>query len=497
MEGVKDFINKSISHQDLRLIQTLLSKRINKLSNPQSKQQAEEFVEHIPEFLKEALNNDTVQEGLAVTELEHDIKELVQLVDTSTGKRQSLFLNNINEKYEFNGSKDKPAIPLADFPAVNKMLDLVNNNEATTKDSDCCEVNMYFSGENGLGWHDDGEDQINQGSSISVLSYGVSRRLQFRSKSKRFTRHSIGEDNGILLDFTTKTGSLTIMKPGCQSSLVHRVPPNPNVTGVRISFSFRKYVPRKTSSIGVGPDSGTPGLADNGQRTEICSTNIGVGPDSGTPGLADNGLNVVVEQPKESAVLFVGDSWLSRLNTKRLAKGKNINIFNLSRGGSKIHHVRSQIEDFHKSKGSDYNVKKICVSVGTNDIRYAKHGVRHLTRPLDDLIKTIKDLFPTAIVWIQSIPPLPIVGTDSVGCVLTMNEMLFEACRTHNCYYIDMMSDFLVADNFGRLVRNEYLFMQNYTGDTINCHFNYRGIGILARKYIKRIHSNTFNPLAY
>ena len=60
-----------------------------------------------------------------------------------------------------------------------------------------------------------------------------------------------------------------------------------------------------------------------------------------------------------------------------------------------------------------------------------------------------------------------------------------------------MMSDFLVADNFGRLVRNEYLFMQNYTGDTINCHFNYRGIGILARKYIKRIHSNTFNPLAY
>ena len=106
-------------------------------------------------------------------------------------------------------------------------------------------------------------------------------------------------------------------------------------------------------------------------------------------------------------------------------------------------------------------------------------------------------MFPDAVVWIQSLPPLPIVGPESAAHVLTMNEMIFDACRKNNSYYIDMMSNFLVADNLGRLVRNEELFLQNYIGDFINCHLNFKGIGMLARKYIKRIHSTTFNPLAY
>ena len=66
--------------------------------------------------------------------------------------------------------------------------------------------------------------------------------------------------------------------------------------------------------------------------------------------------------------LKAGDSYAARLDSDKL--GRNcVDVVSVARGGARIHHVMEQIKDF-KSQNESVIVDKICISVGTNDIRY-------------------------------------------------------------------------------------------------------------------------------
>ena len=193
-------------------------------------------------------------------------------------------------------------------------------------------------------------------------------------------------------------------------------------------------------------------------------------------------------------MLIAGDSFAARLDVKRLGKNKE-DVRTVAKGGSKIHEVQKSLEDFAASNPSLY-VKKLFLSIGTNDIRHCNKGVQHLKNPVGDLMKCVKKLFPGAKVYFQSIPPIHPNGSQyTVGNVLSMNNLIFNLCSRYRLFYLNIFNAFL--NEYGD--RNDRLFPEfDYVKDTFDIHPSpKKGMPVLAKFYIRIIHSKWFNPMGY
>lgn len=94
----------------------------------------------------------------------------------------------------------------------------------------CCLLNLYHSGEEGMAWHSDDEKELNPRGAIASLSLGEPRRFLFRHKQdKQKCEVELGH------------GSLLIMRPPTQEHWQHSLPPMRRVKGQRINLTFRAY----------------------------------------------------------------------------------------------------------------------------------------------------------------------------------------------------------------------------------------------------------------
>ena len=108
-------------------------------------------------------------------------------------------------------------------------------------------------------------------------------------------------------------------------------------------------------------------------------------------------------------------------------------------------------------------------------------------------IEKLKLFYPDAIIWFQSLIPLIVQHQFTASCVTFFSDLLFEVCSYMKVYYLDVFGFFLKYDyKMQGMFRNEFLFVNKN-----NIHLNKIGLGILARVYIRIIHSNRFNPLGY
>ena len=181
------------------------------------------------------------------------------------------------------------------------------------------------------------------------------------------------------------------------------------------------------------------------------------------------------------AILMAGDSFMKGLDPEKLKKGNSsLNIFNLAQSGQTITQVKRSLLNFSESSGAEYHVRKVLLCAGTNDIRYFNDkGVYYLKPTIDDLIKTAKDLFPLAVIYFQSLIPLPVNNRPFiVEDVDQLNKIMYEACCRQGCLMIDAMSDML-NENY---IRNPLLFKRN------NIHPNADGYSVLAKLYLRAIH---------
>jgi hypothetical protein len=113
-------------------------------------------------------------------------------------------------------------------------MNLVNSNKATSGNMTACLVScMSCKGAN-LNYHDDNEPLIDQDSDICTVSFGAARTLDFIRNDNNPTGRK-GTPSSPELSVPATDQSLNIMKSGCQSRLLHRIPPG----GVRYSLSFR------------------------------------------------------------------------------------------------------------------------------------------------------------------------------------------------------------------------------------------------------------------
>ena len=419
---------------------------LKKMKREPPKPQLQDFVEYIPTF--------TSNEEL-LTSLLNECEDLTK--DLNAGSNlKTQWLCSKNEPYIYT---DKEHIHnpknINDFPNIVKLMNLVNTNDKVDGPLDSCLVHKYTDYSAHLRKHTDDEPLMDQSKSICTFSLGATRTIAFYSKgskSKMVTSHRMEHD------------SLTIMKPGCQQNLLHKVraeSDRSNKNQVRYSISFR----------GICIDK--PIVINNasGEHSDIPEdTHISSKP-----------------APAPGVILIAGDSFAERMDTNKLGKNR-VKVVNIAKGGQQIRHVKDSINNFF-SDNPDIVVDKIIISIGTNDIRHCFNGITHLKGPVKHLFRNIKELSPKSKVYVQSLLPLPVIHKNVINNVVGFNNMLLNCCQFEQFYYMNVIPSFI--DRWG-LYRNNDLFNSSIR----DVHPNKRGMGVLAKFYLFVIHNKRFNPLA-
>ena len=414
-----------------------------------------DYTNHTPNFLQDDLLKETI------------IAEVISMgiINKKSSKVTTQWLSpdGDNRDYCFSESQKfrHPPKPLSEYPGIGKLLESVNAHGSTTHNLDSALIMGYNKTEPALNFHHDGEKLIDQSGSIAVVSFGEERLMEFcRQGGPRVP------DFG----FAVCNGDLAVMKPGCQQTLLHRIcqgspVPIAKKDNWRFSISFRKVTPPSDHEI---------------------SFDI----------IEDKALDKINNLPKRKICVIAGDSYSAGLDPVKLGRNNRKIVKNVSSGGAKIEDVSKQLDDFFL-ENSEYIVDKVFISVGTNDIRLCKDsGVKHLRNRLFRLVDKVKFLFPGAKLWFQSLLPLPLQNSWTVGNVESYNKMLYEVCSDKKVYYLDCFTMFLVPTGYGDFIRYEPLF-RSPNNIVINIHPNNRGLALVARKYISLIHGRRFNPLAY
>ena len=426
------------------------------------------FVEHVDDLVLDEELICSVKDELGALKLTFP----PQKVNTQ-------WISPSSESYNYGKVINNPK-PIAEFPNISKLMDLVNSHHSTTGDMDACLVSCFPSPQAKLRIHKDDEPLISQTSSICTLSLGAPRTLEFiKDGNKKKSKKKLINDLSADIELPATDRSMNVMKPGAQSVMRHRVKAGVSIPGnsdVRYSLSFRKIVP-KTPKTKV-TDIITPTLP-----------NI-------SPDIPQIPLQNPIEEhipPKKNIILVAGDSFPARLDAKRLGKGKK-DVRIIARGGSKITTVQKSIENFVDSN-PNLVVKKLFVSIGTNDIRYCENGIKHLKNAICDLMRRIRELFPDTKVWFQGIPPIHPNGCRyTVRNVCDMNILIYNnLCSRFKVFYMDVFRDFLDKDGF---IKSK-LFPEYDAIKGFDIHPNTKGYGVLASHYIYLIHTKWFNPLGY
>ena len=133
-----------------------------------------------------------------------------------------------DQPYDYTYSNStKKALPWT--PALRELKEMAENLTNETYNS--CLLNLYHTGEEGMGWHTDNEKELKKNGAIASYSFGAERKFVFKHKTTK-------EKVELLLDH----GSLLVMKGATQNHWLHRLPPTKKVGSARINLTFRTII---------------------------------------------------------------------------------------------------------------------------------------------------------------------------------------------------------------------------------------------------------------
>ncbi len=441
------------STKDLEILLSNIQKELHarKLSD---------LVEYVPNFVNDDLGNELFQEC-----------ESLNLSNDNPRKAASQWLSPLDEPYIYPDSNPiHHAKDIKQFHAMSKAIDTLNNRFNCNVDS--CLILKYTTSATATSLHADDEDCFDKTQPICNITLGCSRTIEFVSNG---TGKKVQE---ILME----DKSLVLMKPGTQQALKHRVRGEGSVrkTQLRYSLSFRSLAKKAPSSLQSASVSQKLHLVP--QPTIASSPSLPA-------------AITAVSTPERHICLIAGDSYSARLDPQKLGRN-HVDVVNIARGGARMHHVISQLKDF-KEQNDEVIVDKLCISVGTNDIRYCINGTRHLSSKFKSLCSTIKELFPHAKVYFQLLLPLPCRNSHDWQTntnVMSINRIIFNECIFRKFHVMDAFRAFCSPRREFRSpeLRDSRLFVGR------NIHpSEAKGIGVLASLYIRAIHSKYFDPYTY
>ena len=457
LKQIMTAIQSELSKRDKDLLakrdKDLLAKRDKDLLSKHDKDLSG-LVEQLPNFCNDPILIDTVWAECESLNLSN-----------SRSKTSSQWLSPSSDPYIYPDTNPiHSAIDISNYPGITTIMGMVNADPNVDGPLDACLILKYNSNVATLSLHADDEEIIDQTKSICPYSLGSSRTLEFfTNTSKPKAVKEVRMDNN----------SLTIMKPGAQEKLKHCVRTEPKVThaDVRYSLSFRALSKSTT-------DQHTrASVSDPNSR----SSNVEAG---------DN-----LPVPPKRVCLIAGDSYTARLDPVRLGRGV-VKVDNVAVGGARIDNVCKQLEAYAELNPNTY-VEKLLISVGTNDIRKCYNGVEHLKGPFKNLCVLIKKLYPNAKVFFQTLLPLPLKFEQdwkTNHTIWEFSRIIFNECVYRKFYILDAFPIFTAERQWGKpyIMRNEPLFEAKGIHPNVNV-----GMGVLARLYLRALHSKYFNPYSY
>lgn len=139
-------------------------------------------------------------------------------------KRKTAWFGDSALSYTYSNTT-KTALPWT--PELLHLKQLVE--ETTGQSFNSCLLNLYHSGEEGMGWHSDNEKELGPHPVIASLSLGAERKFSLKHReSKRMV--------SILLE----NGSLLLMTGATQEYWLHSMLKTKKVKEARINLTFRR-----------------------------------------------------------------------------------------------------------------------------------------------------------------------------------------------------------------------------------------------------------------
>ena len=118
------------------------------------------------------------------------------------------------------------------LPWTKELLELKIIIEKESGESfNSCLLNLYHSGDEGMGWHSDAEADLNKNGAIASVSFGAKRKFVFKHKE---SKHKV--------ELFLEHGSLLIMKDTTQSFWLHTLPKSKKIITPRVNLTFRSVL---------------------------------------------------------------------------------------------------------------------------------------------------------------------------------------------------------------------------------------------------------------
>jgi alkylated DNA repair dioxygenase AlkB len=135
--------------------------------------------------------------------------------------------------YKYSGVVNQP------FPWTPSLLTIKTRIESLANGAtfNCVLLNFYSDGSDKMGWHSDDEKELGPNPSIASVSFGATRRFDFKHKTEANTKFSIH----------LESGSLLLMQGDMQHHWLHQIPTQKRIQEPRINLTFR-YIPPQTQS---------------------------------------------------------------------------------------------------------------------------------------------------------------------------------------------------------------------------------------------------------
>ena len=135
--------------------------------------------------------------------------------------------------YKYSGVVNQP------FPWTPSLLIIKTRIESLSNGTtfNCVLLNFYRDGSDKMGWHSDDEKELGPNPSIASVSFGATRRFDFKHKTEAHNKFSIH----------LESGSLLLMQGDMQHHWLHQIPAQKRIQEPRINLTFR-YIPPQTQS---------------------------------------------------------------------------------------------------------------------------------------------------------------------------------------------------------------------------------------------------------
>ncbi len=179
------------------------------------------YFDYLPDFIPEKESSRLL--ALLWKELEWRQYDITLFGRLMPQPRLSAWYGESGTRYKYSGLQLEP---MSWHPELEKLRSQLEEKLGESFNSVL--ANAYRNGNDSMGWHADDEKELGEDPLVASISLGAARRFLVRRKNRRGSE-------GIWLE----SGSLLVMKRGCQSIYRHAVPKTGSTSRLRLNLTFR------------------------------------------------------------------------------------------------------------------------------------------------------------------------------------------------------------------------------------------------------------------